>query len=469
MFEKKYDLIVIGSGAGMNVAARARGKDYKVALVEHGTMGGTCLNRGCIPSKIMIYPADVVREIEHAKKLGVNANVSDLDFKLVRKRMMELVLGDRHSMEKGVAEDEGLDYYHETGEFVGKHILKVGEKKITAPKIMIACGVRTRIPNINGLEKTGYLTSETIFDIEDVPESLIILGGGYKACEFAHFFSTFGTKVIIVGHNRKLLPREEPEVSELVKNTLGHYMDIFVNRNSAEVWSKDGVKVVVHEDRDTGDSIESRAEEILITTGVISNAPLLHPEKTDVKVNDKGFIIVNESLETSQPGIWAFGDVLGRTMYRHTANYQSDVAWINAFGEMNVKLDEHAVPHAVFTYPQVAGVGMTLAEAMGSGRPLLVGYSSYDSTAKGYAMADEDSFVKVILDGNTLEILGATVAGPHAAILVQPIVYLMNCGDRTYRPLAASQIIHPALSEVVAAAFGNLHDPRHHHDHEHQH
>lgn len=467
MFEKKYDLIVIGSGAGMNVAARARSKDLKVALVEHGTMGGTCLNRGCIPSKILIYPADVVREIEHAQKLGVNATVNDLDFKLVRKRMMDLVLGDRHQIEEGVAEDEGLEYYHEAGEFVGKHILKVGDKKITAPKIMIVCGVRTRIPNINGLDKTGYLTSETIFDIEDVPKSLIIMGGGYKACEFAHFFSTFGTKITIVGHNRKLVPREEPDASELVKNTLSRYMNIHTNRNTAEVWSDNGEKVVVHEDRDTGDSLESRAEEILVTTGVISNAPLLHPEETGVDLDDKGYIIVNENLETSQPGIWAFGDVLGRTMYRHTANYQSDVAWINAFGDMDVKLDEHAVPHAIFTYPQVAGVGMTSAEALESERPLLVGQSTYDSTAKGYAMADEDSFVKVILDGNTLEILGATVAGPHAAILLQPIVYLMNCGDRTYRPLAASQIIHPALSEVVAGAFGNLHDPRHHHEHQH--
>jgi mycothione reductase len=469
MFEKKYDLIVIGSGAGMNVAARARGKDHKVALVEHGTMGGTCLNRGCIPSKIMIYPADVVREIEHAEKLGVKAAIEQLDFKLVRKRMMDLVLGDRHAMEEGVAEDEGLDYYHEMGVFVGKNVLKVGEKKITAPKIMIACGVRTRVPNVNGLEKAGYLTSETLFDIEDVPQSLIILGGGYKACEFAHFFSTFGTKVTIIGHNRRLLPKEEPEASLLVNGTLKRYMDIYTNRDVVEVWSEGGEKVVVHEERDTGESVESRAKEILVTTGVVSNAPLLQPEKTGVKLDDRGYIIVNQYLETTQPGIWAFGDVLGRTMFRHTANYQSDVTWINAFTERKVKLDEHAVPHAVFTYPQVASVGMTLSEALQTERSLLLGHSTYSATAKGYAMADEDSFVRVVLDGNTLEILGATVAGPHAAILLQPLVYLMNCGDRNYRPLAASQVIHPALSEVVVSAFGHLHDPRHRHEHEHEH
>jgi len=449
----------------MNVAARARAKDLKVALLEHGTMGGTCLNRGCIPSKVMIYPSDVIREIEHARKLGVEVSIDNLDFKKVRKRMMELVIGDRRSMEEGVEEDQGLDYYHETGEFTGKHIMKVGDQKISAPKIMIVCGVRTRIPKIPGLEDAGYLTSETLFDIEEIPDSLVIMGGGYKACEFAHFYSTFGTEVTIVGHNRRLLPWEEPETSQLVENTLSRYMKVYTNRDVTNVDQAEGLKEVFHEDIGTGEEVISQASEILVTTGVQSNAPLLNPGKTGVKLDDRGYIIVNEYLETTQPGIWAFGDVLGRTMFRHTANYQSDAAWINAFGERRVPLDEHAVPHAVFTYPQVAGVGLTLSQAMETGRPLLVGHSSYDSTAKGYAMAEEESFVKVILDGNTLEILGATVAGPHAAMLLQPIVYLMNCGDRTYRPIAASQVIHPALSEVVASAFGRLHDPRHHHEH----
>jgi dihydrolipoamide dehydrogenase len=469
MFEKKYDLIVIGSGAGMNVAARARAQDHDVALVEHGTMGGTCLNRGCIPSKIMIYPSDVIREIEHARKLGVNASLDGLDFKLVRERMMDLVLGDRHSMEEGVKEDEGLDYYQETAEFTARKVIRVGSKKISAPRIMIACGVRTRVPNIPGLEEEGYMTSETLFDIEDVPDSLLILGGGYKACEFAHFFSIFGTEVTIVGHNPRLIPHEEPEASELVRSTLDRYMNIWTNRDTIHVASSGDGKVVRHADRGTGEEEESTAEEILVVTGVTSNAPLLHPERSGIELDSRGYIMVDEYLETSQPGIWAFGDVLGRTMFRHMANYQSDLAWINAFGEKKVKLDEHSVPHAVFTYPQVAGVGMTLRQALETDRPVLFDHSSYDATAKGYAMAEEDSFVKVILDGNTLEILGATVAGPHAAILLQPIVYLMNCGDRTYRPVAASQVIHPALSEVVVAAFGHLHDARKHREHHHDH
>jgi len=464
MSVREYDLIVIGSGAGMNVATRARQAGLSVALLEHGTMGGTCLNRGCIPSKIMIHPADVVREIEHARKLGVHATVEALDWRLVRKRMLDLVLAERSSMEEGVSRDEGLEYYPETGHFVGEKTLKVGEINITAPKIMIACGVRTKVPEIPGLEEAGYLTSETLFDIEDLPKKLIIIGGGYKGCEFAHFFSVFGTQVVLIGHNPLLLPGEEPETSALIARALKAYARVWTNRETEQVRKGNGGKVVVHRDRVTDKVEESECDQILVVTGVQSNASLLRPSETGLGLDPRGYVKTDQYLETNVQGIYAFGDVLGRTMFRHTANYQSDLAYINAFTQNRLKLDEHAVPHAIFTYPQVAGVGMTLVQALETDRSLLVGHARYDATAKGYAMADEESFVKVIVDGSTLEILGATVVGPHSSILLQPIVYLMNCGDRSFRPIARSQIIHPALSEVVSKAFGSLHDPRHHHN-----
>ncbi|MFP4170624.1 MAG: dihydrolipoyl dehydrogenase [Methanomassiliicoccales archaeon] len=463
MFEKKYDLIVIGSGAGMNVAARARGNGMSVALVEHGTMGGTCLNRGCIPSKIMIYPADVIREVENAERLGVHAKVEDLDWSTVRKRMWELVLEDRHSMEHGVEENEGLDLYRETGRFIKRKVLQVGEHRITAPTIMIAAGVSTDVPDLPGLEGAGYLTSETLFDIQDLPESLVILGGGYKACEFAHFFSAFGTRVAIVGHNPDLIPGEEPEARNLVRDVLSDNVEVHTNREPVAVSSEVGTKAVLHRDREDGEEIVTRGQEILVTTGVRSNAPQLRPGETGVELDDRGYIKVDGYLETTRPGIFAFGDILGRTMFRHTANHQSDIAYVNAFGDHRVELDEHAVPHAVYTDPQVASVGMNLSEALRTDRAVLVGYSEYGATAKGYAMGEEHSFVKVVVDGDTLEILGATVAGPRAPLLVQPIVYLMNAGNGDYLPLARSQVIHPSLSEVVVGAFGNLHDARHHH------
>ncbi len=469
MFEKKYDLIVIGSGSGMNAASRARSKGLKVALVENGPLGGTCLNRGCIPSKVIIYPADVMRTIEDSDKIGVYADFEGLDWALVKERMWDMVLEDRHSMEEGVEEDEGFDLYRGTAEFIGKKKMKVGDTRISADIIMISCGVRSRIPELDGLEEAGYLTSETMFDMEELPERAIILGGGYKACEFTHFFSAFGTEVTVVGHNPRLLPDEEPEVSELVLKTMREYAGVWVNREPTEVYSKGDQKAVKHLDRDTGEEAEAVGDEIFVFTGVVSNAPLLKPEKSDIKLDDRGYIEIDEYLETSVDGIWAFGDVLGRNMFRHTANYESDIAWFNAFGEQDQKteVDEHAVPHAVYTHPQVASVGMNQEEAESRAENLLVGSAKYDVTAKGYAMGEEEGFAKVLVDGGSLKILGASIVGPHAAILLQPIVYMMNAENGSYYPMARSQIIHPSLSEVVARAFGDLHHAHHEHEGSH--
>ena len=462
---REYDLIVIGTGAGLNVASKARDQNLKVALVEDGPLGGTCLNRGCIPSKILIEPANAVRQAEDAKRIGVTAKVEGMDFQVVRKRMWDLVLSDRGGMEKGVAADQGLDFFHVRAEFVGTRRLQVGTEQITGPKVMIACGVRTSVPQVKGLEEVGYLTSETVFDIQHIPPRLAILGGGYKACEFAHFFTAFGTVVTIIGRNPVLLPREEPEVSALVLRKMSELCEVHVNHEAVEAKSTSEGKLLIHKDRSSGASSEVLVDEILVATGVRSNADMLQVSSSGVQVDEKGYVMVNEYLETNVPGIWAFGDVIGRNMYRHTANYESDVAWVNAFGKQKVKLLEHAVPHAVFAYPEVAGVGVTEAEAKKRGRRYFIGRAEYIDTAKGYAMAEEDAFCKVIVDAETMRILGAHAVGPHASLLVQPIVYLMNAGDGTFNPIAKSQTIHPALSEVMVNAFANLSDPEHHHEH----
>ncbi|MDD1768324.1 MAG: dihydrolipoyl dehydrogenase [Methanomassiliicoccales archaeon] len=462
---EQYDLIVIGSGAGMNVADRARQRGLKVALLENGPLGGTCLNRGCIPSKILIHPADVIRDIEDASRIGVSAKIKDIDFNLVRKRMWELVLGDRKGMERAVESDSGLGFFHLTGHFIGPKTLQVGDKQITAPKIMIAAGVRTKIPSVPGLVESDVLTSENVFNIEKLPTELVVFGGGYKACEFAHFFSAFGTKVTIIGHNPRLLPKEEPEVSDLVKKTMSRYVDVRVNQDVVSVEKGWRRRTIAFRERNTGQTGSVEAEEILVTTGVKSNSDLLRPEASGILMDKNGYIVVNDYLETNVPGIWAFGDIIGRNMYRHTANYESDVAWSNAFEMQKVRLDEHAVPHAVFTYPQVASVGMTEAEARSKGFKVLVGINPYSNCAKGYAMGDEESFVKVVVQAETRKILGASVIGPHAALLLQPLVYLMNAGDQSFIPIAKSQTIHPALSEAVVGAFARLRS----HEHEHTH
>ncbi|QLH75743.1 MAG: dihydrolipoyl dehydrogenase [Methanomassiliicoccales archaeon] len=460
---KEYDLIVVGSGAGLSLASRARQKDMKVALVENGPLGGTCLNRGCIPSKILTYPAEIVRTIQNAWSIGVNARVESTDFNLVKKRMWDLILPDRKGIEEGIKRDHGIALYHTTGTFVGPFTMKVDDETIKAPRIVIACGVRSQIPEIPGLKENGFLLSETIFDIVKLPKSMVILGGGYKACEFGHFLSAFGVDVTIIGHNPFLLPREEPEVSEMMLAKAMGYMKVHVNKEVTEVRKGPNGKMVIFRDRSTKEFGEATAEEILVTTGVVSNADTLNLPSTGVQLDTKGYVVVDQYLETTQPGIWAMGDVIGRTMFRHTANYHVDVVWRNMFSKNKTPVDEHAVPHAVFAYPEVASVGMTLEDARRKGIKVLVGRADYFDTAKGYAMNEKDGFVKVIVEANTYKILGASIIGPHASILLQSLVYLMNAGDQTFIPIAKSQTIHPALSEVVVNAFGNLEDPDHVH------
>ena len=465
---KEYGLIVVGTGAGMNVVDSALERGLKVAIVEEGPVGGTCLNRGCIPSKVLVHVADVIREAEEAAKIGVSLKVESVDYKRIKERMWDIVLTGRGEMETGLKQVKDIDFYNVIGTFVSEYTMQVGNETITAPRIVLASGARAQIPPIPGLDKVKYHTYRTVFGIEEKPESIIILGGGYIGCEFAHFFSAIGTRVFVIGRNPVLLPHEEPETSLVVKKRLSEHAEIHTGTNTVKVEGTDGRVAVTIKDPLERAERTIEAQHLLVATGVRSNTDWLKPEKSGVKTDDKGWITSNQYLETSKPNIYVLGDALGRNMYRHTANYEASVVRNNLFEEHKVTLDLHAVPHAVFTNPQVGQVGMTEEEAK-QGRKIMVGVSRYFDSAMGYAYGDEDTFAKVIVEYPSRRILGATVVGPQAATLVQQVVNLMYSETGTYAPLARAQIIHPALSEVLASAFGrlrpaNFEPEQHHHE-----
>ena len=457
---KEYDLIVVGSGAGMIGVSRGTRAGMKVALVDHGPMGGTCLNNGCIPSKVLLYPADVVRTLEAARAVGVEARVERIDFDLIMRRMRAIVDEGRRGMERSASKNEHLDWYRGWGEFVGDLLIKIGEETITAPKIFIASGSRPLVPPIPGLVEAGYLDNVSVLSMERLPESLIILGGGYLASEYGHFFSALGTKVTILGRNRMLLKDEDPEICGIVRRRLSRYIDVRTGHEAVKVVKAGERKVVSAIDLEADSIVEFAAEEVMVALGRRANSDILKPEKTGVEVDRSGWIVVNDRMETSREGIWAFGDAIGKHMFRHVANREARVAWDNAFGHYAREMDYHAVPHAVFTCPQVGSVGMTEAEAKAAGYKVLVGRAEYGDVTKGYAMAEEESLVKVIVNRNDGRILGCSIAGSEAADLAQQVVYLMNAGDQDYGPMARSMVIHPALSEVVARAFANLMPPK---------
>lgn len=465
---KEYGLIVVGSGAGMNVVDSALQRGLKVAVVEEGPLGGTCLNRGCIPSKVLIHAADVIREAEASSAIGIGFAPAKVDYARLKKRMWDIVLNGRREMEHGFKATKDLDLYSAVGSFVSEYTLSVGEEEITAPRIVIASGARAQTPKTPGLDGVEYHTYRTVFGIEEQPESIAILGGGYIGCEFAHFFSAIGTKVTLIGRNPRLLPREEPETSSLVKKRLSAHAEVHTGTTVQGVTRSSGGIALTMADGDGKDERVVEVQQLLVATGVRSNSDWLKPENTGVRTDAKGWIVTNQYLETSKPNIYAIGDALGRNMFRHTANYQARIARHNMWADKKLTMDLHAVPHAVFTSPQVGQVGLTEEEAKAQGK-VLVGTTLYRDTAMGFAYGDEDAFAKVIVEHPTRKVLGATVVGPQAAVLVQQVVNLMVSGDQTYMPLARAQIIHPTLSEVLASAFGRLTPVNFEYEHVHDH
>ena len=455
---ERFDVIVIGSGSGMLVASAAVDQGFRVALVEHGRMGGTCINVGCVPSKILIYPSDVIATAKESVAIGVHASMDSVDFANIITRMRAVTSEDSGHQAMAVEATPNMAWLKETGEFVSDYTMQVGKRTITAPKIFIASGARNQTPPIKGIDKIKYLTSDTVLELEKPPESLLIVGGGYIGMEYGHFFSGIGTKTTILQRPDRVLPDEEPEVSETVKKETQRRMEIYTGHEVTEARQEGEVKTLVARNRKDGTTREFSAEEVLIATGRVSNADLLKPEKTGVQLDQNGFIKVNQFLETSKKNIWAFGDAIGIQMFKHVANFEAGIVWHNSSHDHKVPIDFSVAPHAVFTHPQVASVGLKETEARLLHRRILVGKALYRDTAMGAAMGSPEGFVKVIVDGETGKILGGHIVGPEASILIQEIVNAMVSEKGTFAPIAQAMHIHPALSEVVQNAFGSLHE-----------
>jgi dihydrolipoamide dehydrogenase len=278
----RFDLIVIGSGAGMNVVSSAVDQGLKVALVEKGPLGGTCLNNGCIPSKMLIYPADVLRTAQNARVLGLEVSADRIDFQKIMSRMHSFVDHNRQSLQEAVEADPNLTWYKGTAEFVGEYILQSGEKSLTAPKIVIASDARALVPGIPELKEAGYLDNVSLLDLEKPPQSLIVIGAGYIGCEYGHFFSCMGTEVTIIGRSPQVLQSEEPEICRIVEKELSRHMRVVTNHEVLSIDRKGGMKVVSARNRLDNKVYSFEAEEILLAAGRRSNADILKPERTGV-------------------------------------------------------------------------------------------------------------------------------------------------------------------------------------------
>jgi mycothione reductase len=451
---KHYDVMVIGSGCGALIVDEAVAHGLKVAFVDKGPLGGTCLNVGCIPSKMLIHPADRVVEIQEAKKLGIQAEITHVDFLSIMERMRKSVKESRKRIRDGIAQSKELDFYEGEGYFVRDHTLEVNGQKIKADKIFIATGSRPLIPPIKGLEGTDYLTNETVLQMKQRPESLVIIGGGYIAVEYGHFFAAMGTKVTIVEMADRLVLAEEPEISEVLKKALSNRMDVYTNALAEEVKKSDSDVTVVTKDRTTGKPREFSARRLLVAVGRRSNADLLHVEKSGIELDKRGFIQVNEYLETSKKDIFAVGDANGKQMFTHVANREAALMVQNELHDIKMKMDYSAIPHAVYSYPQIAAVGLT-EEAAEKDHDILVSKVKYRDVAKGEAMMEKEGFAKAIVEKDTDRILGFHIVGPYAPILIQEVTNAMT-SEGYGNEINQGLHIHPALSELIPLTVNSI-------------
>jgi dihydrolipoamide dehydrogenase len=452
---KKYDVIVIGSGSGGEIVDFALSNGFSVAWVDKGPIGGTCLNVGCIPSKMIIYPADRIVEIQEAEKLGIKAEIKDIDFSKIMNHMRKPIKENKANMERSLEIPiKNFDYYKGLGYFISDYTIKINNQMIKGKKIFIGSGARPLIPSIKGINSVPYLTNETVFNLNKKPNDIIIVGGGYIAVEFAHFFASIGTKVTILQRGDRLINRSEPEIAELLKKQMQKRMDIIFNVDVREVKKKGNKIFVTGSNRKNNKKIMKDSEQILIATGRRSNSDLLKVGNTGIKINDKGYIKVNEFLETNKKNIWAFGDATGKYMFKHVANEEAMIAWRNAFHDNKKPMDYSAVPYAVFTYPQIASVGLTEEEAKKS-HEILVGKAKYSDVAKGEAMVELDGFSKAIVDKENGKILGFHIIGPYASILIQEVVNAMALGGQIGF-LGQGMHIHPAMPELILRTLSNL-------------
>jgi mycothione reductase len=458
-----YDLVIVGTGSGNSILGpEFAGK--KTAIVEKGTFGGTCLNVGCIPTKMFVYAADVAYTPSHSAKYGVDEELKGVRWRDVRDRIfgrIDPIAAGGAEYRRSHEDNKNVDVYEGTGRFTGTKELRVTfsdgrpDEVLTADRFVLAAGGRPVIPDIAGLDDVDYYTSDTVMRLDELPERIVILGGGYIAAEFAHVFASFGVRVTLVNRSGRLLRSEDEDVSARFTELASERFDVRLERKTVRARkTADGVALDL-EGPQGAETVE--ADVLLVATGRKPNSDLLDVAATGVSTSDRGHVLVDDYQETAVEGIYALGDLSSPHELKHVANHEARVVQHNLLHpDERIKADHRFVPHAVFTHPQVASVGLTEQKARELGVSYVVSKQDYAGIAYGWAMEDTTGFAKLLADPETGKLLGAHIIGPQASSVIQPLIQAMSFGLDA-RSMARGQYwIHPAMPELVENALLNL-------------
>ncbi|RXJ86357.1 NAD(P)/FAD-dependent oxidoreductase [Arcobacter sp. CECT 8985] len=439
---KIFDLIVIGAGRGSNLAVKAAKLGKKVAIIEKDKLGGTCPNRGCVPSKLLIGYANKIREIKSSKKHYINSYIDTIDKEKIFEDTNDYIDSVESFYEKKF--NENVTVYKGEASFIENKIIQINEDKITAENIVISTGSRPAEP----LTKESW-TSDDIFPLEKIPKSITIVGAGFIACELANFFDAIEVKTIQLVRGETLLENEDKDIQEIFKNEYTKNVDVRFNSSIKEAKQKEDYFDIELED---GNFIQTQA--LLYAIGRVSNADTLNLENTDIKLTKRGFIKRDEFFQTDVKGVYVVGDASGENMLQHAAAYEVNYLFKILFEEENKPLKFKYMPHAVFSNPEVASVGFTEQKAKELNLNYVISTTSWKASAKAKSLKIDYPKTKFILNPYTYEILGCHLIGFESATIIHQVLAIMHI-ENDIRHLKDMLYIHPALSEVLLPAAVN--------------
>ncbi|MGZ0748437.1 dihydrolipoyl dehydrogenase [Haloparvum sp. AD34] len=451
-----YDLLVLGGGmAGLPVAMKCAYSGMETALVEEDLLGGTCLNRGCIPTKTMLRSAEVANLARRSEEFGIDIDGSiEANMDAIVQRKDDIVESIREGAYENVEGNENIDFVEGHGVFESPHEVQVDDQTLSADRVVINTGARPAKPPIDGLDAVEVHDSTDLLDLDMVPDSLAIIGGGYVGCEYAQMYSRFGADVTVCQRGDRLLPDEDPDVSEVIETAFED--EGITVQTDAPVTALSETDSGIRVDADGADAIT--VSDVALAAGRTPNTDGLRLEDVGVSLGERGFVETDDSFETTADGIYAIGDVSGPPMFTHSARDDADLLYRHLAKDEEISTEGRTVPWAVFTDPQVGHVGLTEQEARDAGYEVGIGRQDFADQGKPKALGETEGFVKLVTDADTDELLGAHVVGEQGAEIVHELVLAMELGA-TAEQIAETMHIHPTLPESINSAAGGVHKP----------
>ncbi|APR86394.1 PF00070 family, FAD-dependent NAD(P)-disulfide oxidoreductase [Minicystis rosea] len=449
----KVDVIIVGSGqAGVPLAARLAQAGKEVAIIERGELGGTCVNNGCTPTKAMIASARAAHVARTAGRLGVRTGAVTVDLPAIVDRKDDIVHRWRAGVDRRLrSAGDRLHLVRGQARFVGERALEASGQRLEAPIVILNVGARPTVPALPGLDRVPFLTSSRALDLREIPGHLIVLGGGYIGCELGQMFRRFGAEVTVVDHNPHLLSREDPDVSEALERAFTAEGIRLVLGAKVDRIDTDGAPVAVH----LADGDTLRGTHLLVATGRRPNTDDLGCDVAGVRLDARGLVIVDDGYATSAPGVYAVGDVAGPAQFTHTSWDDHRILFDRLLGRSDRGRKDRVIPYAVFTDPQVAGVGLGEREAKARGIPYEVATMSFGDIARSIEIDETFGTMKILLDPATERILGVRLVGAEAGELLHIFVPLVEAGASA-SSIVRAEFVHPTFAEGIQSLVMRL-------------